>query len=119
MVPLERVLKERRPGGGQSFHFKAGEPPPPPPPEPRRPFEFKVIDIVSREVLAEAADARTTVKTLEDVRSIVDVMVYVWDPDRGCWRLLTLSETQALWEYRGRIDQADVTAAGAAAADPS
>jgi hypothetical protein len=49
------------------------------------------------------------------VRSIVDVTVYVWETQTERWRMLTYSETQKLWEYRGRIDQArraEVTAPG-------
>ena len=55
--------------------------------EPRQPRVFKVIDVMTREVLAEDADARSTVAVLEDVPSIVDVTVYVGTPrpsDGGC-----------------------------------
>jgi hypothetical protein len=39
---------------------------------------------------------------LGDVRSIVDVTVYVWEPSQDRWRMLTLGETRTLWDYRAR-----------------
>ena len=74
----------------------------PKPPEPRQPRRFKVVDVMTREVLAEDADTRTTVKLLDDVRSIVDVTISVWQPETERWRMLTLEEARSLWEYRGR-----------------
>jgi hypothetical protein len=59
--------------------------------------------VLTREVLAEGADARATVTLLEGVRSIVDVTISVWQPDEERWRLLSLEETRALWDYRGRL----------------
>jgi hypothetical protein len=47
-------------------------------------------------------DARTAIGVLEDVDSVVDVRIYVWDPGAARWVLLTLGEQNALWEYRGR-----------------
>jgi hypothetical protein len=38
---------------------------------------------------------------LEDIRSVVDVLVDVWEPDTGDWRRLTLGEQKALWGFRG------------------
>jgi hypothetical protein len=61
---------------------------------------------MTREVLADGADTRTTVKLLEDVRSIVDVTIWVWQPDSERWRMLSLEEARSLWEYRGWMDDA-------------
>jgi hypothetical protein len=107
MVPLERV--ERKPGSDAvpGFSFPALKPPAPSEPEPRAPWRFKVVDVQTREVLAEDADARSTIQALEPVRSIVDVNVWVWQPERDRWRMLTMDELRALWEYRGQL--ADVT----------
>ena len=110
MVPLERVLQRGAdatrglgfPGFGPD---KAETRHAPDTPEPRGPLEFRVIDIMTRQVLAEHADARTTVEVLEEVRSIVDVTIYVWDRKRERWRMLSLGETQALWNYRGRSEE--------------
>jgi len=65
-----------------------------------------VVDVMTREVLADGTDTRTTVKLLGDVRSIVDVTIWVWQPDAERWRMLTLEESRALWNYRGRMDDA-------------
>ncbi|HUJ34105.1 MAG TPA: hypothetical protein VLW51_02770 [Solirubrobacteraceae bacterium] len=59
---------------------------------------------MTREVLADGADTRATVRLLEDVRSIVDVTIWVWQPEAERWRMLTLEEARSLWEYRGRMD---------------
>jgi hypothetical protein len=61
--------------------------------EPRR---FRIVDTRSRELLADDVDARQAVEALDEVRSVVDVSVYVSRPE-GDWRLLTLGEQKALW----------------------
>jgi hypothetical protein len=70
-------------------------------PEPRGPRRFKVVDVMTRKVLAEGADARTTVDLLRDVRSIVDVAIYVWEEKAGKWQQLTQREARMLWDLRG------------------
>jgi hypothetical protein len=72
------------------------------PPEPRQPRRFKVVDVMTLEVLAEGAGARATIDLLKDVRSVVDVRIYVWDPADDRWRLLTLREQRILWDLRDR-----------------
>ena len=101
MVPLESVL--RKPAGrGEPIYV----PPPPPPPkaaapaEPRSARLFKVIDVRSREVLAEGATARATIDVLNGVRSIVDVNVYAWMPAAERWRILSFDEQRLLWSRR-------------------
>ena len=71
-------------------------------PEPKLPRKFKVVDVMSRRVLAEGADARTTIDLLEDVRSIVDVSIYVWEPKADKWKGLSQREAHMLWDLRGR-----------------
>ena len=51
-------------------------------------------------VLAEDADARTTLDVLRGTRSIVDVRIYVWRPKEGEWELLTFDERKILWDLR-------------------
>jgi hypothetical protein len=100
MVPLEKVLRgpaEPVPG----FGFRKQAPGEPEPSEPREPYRFKLTDVMTREVLAEGVDARAAVRTLEGIRSIVDVVVYVWEPTTGRWRMLTFGEVRALWDRRG------------------
>ncbi len=101
IVPLERT--QRKPGSDEVPGFFFPELKPVPDPEPRQPRSFKVVDVMTREVLAEGVDARTAVSALEDVDSIVDVTVSVWDSHAERWRMLSFGEKRALWDYRGRI----------------
>jgi hypothetical protein len=106
MVPLDSVLRKGSdtvPG----FHFPKLKPPDPRELGPQAPRRFKVVDVQTREVLAEDADARTTIGALEPVRSIVDVTVSVWQPERERWRMLTMDELRALWAYRGRLEESE------------
>ena len=100
MVPLESIL--RKPAGrGDAIYVPPARPPKAPAPaQPRSARMFKVIDIRSREVLAENATARATIQVLNAVRSIVDVNVYVWIPAAEKWRLLTFDEQLLLWSCR-------------------
>jgi hypothetical protein len=111
MVPLDRVLHK----GSNSvpgFVLPQLKPAEPQPSQPRAPRQFKVVDVVTREVLAEGADARDTVKVLEHVRSIVDVTIWIWQPETERWLILPLEDSRALWEYRGRLgEQANGAAA--------
>lgn len=101
VVPLDRT--ERKPGSDAVPGFSFPELKPLPDPEPRGPRSFKVVDVMTRQVLAEGVGARDAVSALEDVNSIVDVTVSVWDPDGERWRMLSFGEKQALWDYRGRV----------------
>jgi hypothetical protein len=105
MVPLERVLKQ---GSEQvpEFVLPKRRPPSPPAAEPKQPYRFKVVDVMTRQALAEDVDAPGAVEALEGVRSIVDINVYVWEPESGRWRRLTFGETKTLWEYRRDLDKA-------------
>jgi len=102
VVPLEKIQR-RRPSEPERLYVPPRpRPKPPPAPVPKEPHRFKVVDLMTREVLAEDVDARTTVEVLGGVRSIVDINVYVWRPDRQDWRLLPLEDKRALWEFRSR-----------------
>ena len=98
MVPLEKKVDRSRQGSAplvvQQKEKRAKEP------EPRGPRRFKVVDVMTRKVLAEGADARTTVDLLRDVRSIVDVAIYVWEDKAGRWQQLTQREARMLWDLR-------------------
>jgi hypothetical protein len=103
MVPLESVL--RKPGQSNSvpgFVFRKLERAPEEP-EPPAPHRFRVVDVMTREVLADDVDARAAVHALEGMRSVVDVIVYVWEPESERWRMMTFGETEALWAYRGSV----------------
>lgn len=101
MVPLEDVL--RKPGSAPipGFGFRKLEPQEAEQPGPPEPHRFKVVDLMTREALAEDVDAVTAVHVLEDVRSIVDVSIFVWEPAAEQWRRLSFGESRLLWGYRG------------------
>lgn len=101
MVPLEKRKTKRERSRDVLYvpREHAARPAKPPAPKPAR--TFKVVDVVSRQVLTQGADARTTVDVLKSVRSIVDVHVYVWQPVRETWRMLGLDELRLLWDHRG------------------
>jgi hypothetical protein len=104
MVPLEKVLKKPAPADQRILRIprrKAGEVPEPESVTRREPYRFRIVDVMTRQVLADDVDARGTVAALEDVRSVVDVLIDVWEPDTGDWRRLTLGEHKTLWGYRG------------------
>jgi hypothetical protein len=101
MVPLEKVLErgDRRPER-ISVARRRRVRRPDPEPEPRMPPKFRVVDVMTQEVLADEADTRTTVELLRGIRSTVDVHVHVWDEAAERWRLITQHEQAALWKLR-------------------
>jgi hypothetical protein len=111
MVPLEKVLQRKGPAAPKD-----------PPsslrlrrrrrdrvvdeeqaPKPRQPRRFKIVDVMTREVVAEGVGARETLELLGRTRSTVDVRVYAWDPKATDWRPLTIGE-QRLMRDRGVTD---------------
>jgi hypothetical protein len=108
MVPLERVLQS--PSSNTTTPVRVPRKPrprPAPEPAPRAPRRFKIVDLLTRQVLGEDMSAAATVAALRDVRSVVDVNLYVWEPARKRagherWRLLTVAEQGAMWELRDR-----------------
>jgi hypothetical protein len=103
MVPLEKTLEKpadepvrRRARPVPRRERRAREP------EPTPPRRFRVIDALSRELLADDADAPATLEILRDVEQPVDVSVYVWEPKAETWRLLTSREKSLLWDFRDR-----------------
>jgi len=103
VVPLEKVPE--RSAAEQELATVTLERPPRKieQPQPLGPLTFKVLDIRSGEVLAEGTDTRETIELLADVRSVLDVRIYVWMQRAGRWRLLTLEEQRAIWRFRDRV----------------
>lgn len=99
MVPLEAVLEKPRP---KEHLLPPGtrRKKPEPAPAPRAARRFRLVDIASREVLAEDVGARRLLELLGGRRS-VDVTIHVWEPEQEKWRLLTLGERRPLWERAG------------------
>jgi hypothetical protein len=102
MVPLESVLRKPSPPKPPLLPPAKPQPRKPKPPEPRAPRRFRVIDVTTRELLADEASARETLEVLGGVRSSVDVNVFVWAEKAQTWRLLSLAEQRALWDRRPR-----------------
>jgi hypothetical protein len=101
MVPLEKVL--RKPASGEPLYVPPKRAPrPPKEPEPKPPRSFRIVDVITGDVLGEHLDTRSAIAALEDVGSVVDVRIYAWDHGTERWVLLTLGEQKALWEFRGR-----------------
>lgn len=105
MVPLERVLKSP---SSKSTPTPLYVPPkrrprPAPAPEAPAPRRFKIVDLLTRQVLGEDVSTLETIEVLRGVRSVVDVNVYVWEPGHERWRLLTVGEQGAMWELRDRV----------------
>ena len=67
-------------------------------PAPRAPRRFRIIDVMTRQVLADDVSVRDAVDALGDVHSVVDVNIYVWHDEPARWRLLTLGDQRALLE---------------------
>ena len=101
MVPLEKVLKQ--PGAGpqpavasKRRRRRARAP------EPTPARRFKLVDVMTREVLAQDVDARSALEVLARFPTVVDVRVYVWQPKSEKWRVLGIAEQQAMWDLRDR-----------------
>jgi hypothetical protein len=72
-------------------------PRPPRPSEPPAKTTFRVVDVLSGEVLGDDIDAREAVETLARMRSALDARVYLRHGPRARWRLLSLGDTRRLW----------------------
>jgi hypothetical protein len=104
--PLEDALAKPRSERGLSLVELKRPPAPEQPPAPPEPLRFRVVDVMSANVLGEDIDARETVGLLEGMRSVLDARISVWVPSAGRWRLLGLDEQKALWGFRGRAQAA-------------
>jgi hypothetical protein len=105
VVPLDKVLKTPAPTKPEPEFLRRrprSQPAPEqaPAPEPSRPRRFKVVDVMTRQVVAEDADARTTLDELERFRNLVDVDIFSWDRSRERWRPITMDEKRTIWGFR-------------------
>jgi hypothetical protein len=100
MVPLDTVTER---SSGAEPVFVRRKPRPAVKPNAHSPtaaHEFRIVDLVTRETLADRAGTREAVDVLKELRSPVDISVYVWREQPGRWRLLTFEEKRALWDLR-------------------
>jgi hypothetical protein len=107
MVPLERLEQRKRLQGVRKRLrvIARGESAAPAAPvvdaePPRVPRRFKVVSVLSRQLLADDVGLSEALEALRGVGSVVDANVYVWEPDEEGWRPLTLSERRTLWAFR-------------------
>jgi hypothetical protein len=107
VVPFEPTLKPAR--VEQELELVELDRPPraAPPSGPPEPLRFKVVDVMSSQVLAEDVGAREAVQALEGLRSVLDARIFLWGAEKDRWLLLTLDEIKALWAFRGRLDGPD------------
>jgi hypothetical protein len=104
MVPLEHTLNRADHVRGLELVDLGGpsrEQPEAAPPERLR---FKIVNVMSAQVLAEGVEAREAVRVLEGLGSLLDARIFLWAGRIGRWRLLSLDESKALWAFRGRLD---------------
>jgi hypothetical protein len=98
MVPLESVTK--RPSTPEPVSVpRKPQPRKPEPAAPRAPRRFRVVDVMTRQHVVDDAGAAEVIEALREVRSIVDVNVYVWQEDRARWRPLTFGEQRAMFDF--------------------
>jgi hypothetical protein len=57
---------------------------------------------MSAQALGEGIGAWEAVRLLEGMRNVLDARIFVWNAESDRWRLLSLAESKALWEFRGR-----------------
>jgi hypothetical protein len=98
MVPLERTKKRSSNVDPVFVPRERAQDPESPATEPRERYRFRIVDVMTRRPVVDDAGAREAVDALKEVRSIVDVEVYVWDEEQERWRLLSLPEQRAMLE---------------------
>ena len=107
MVPLEKIERDPSSPGGRIIVPRERAEKPAREPVPKSPPRFKVVDVMTRQVLAEGADTRATVDLLEGIRSVVDVSVYAWDDAAERWQALGMGDRRKLFALaHGHRDRA-------------
>ena len=110
MVPLERATK-RSSAVEPVLIARERAPRVQPAAAPRPVPKFRVVDVMTRQALADDATTRETAAVLCDIRSIVDVNVYVRRGSQERWQLLPLADLRALWELARAQAPANTAAA--------
>ena len=96
VVPLEKVQKKP-----EVKPRRARPKPRPRAPEPspsREAPRFKLVDVMTKRVLAEDVDTQKAVEVLEGARSVVDVAIYA--REGGGWEKLGYADKKKLWGFR-------------------
>jgi len=100
MVPLDSVENRPEPAHERMWVPPERRPREPEAPQPRAPRRFRVVDVLTRQVLADDADVSTTLAVLGGVERMLDVSLFIWEPEKETWRLLSMTEQQAVWQRR-------------------
>jgi hypothetical protein len=98
MVPLERVQKKSSGQAERPYVARKARRAEREDSRPREPRKFRVVDVMTRQVSADGVGTREAIDVLRKFRSVVDVDVYVWQPERDRWRRLTFGERSELWK---------------------
>ena len=100
MKPLEPA--RAKPDDARELALVTLERPPRPTPEqpPPEPLRLKVVDALGARTLGEDVDVREAVRLLDDVRSPLDVRVFVRAGADARWRLIGRDELKTLWAFR-------------------
>ena len=95
MVPLDDRRKPSEVDAAHPQFVVTRSEPEPRPAEPRAPRRFRVVDVMTRQVLAENVGIREAAALVRS-RRLVDVNVSVWEAKGERWRLLTHAEQRLL-----------------------
>src|SRR5437899_24013 len=97
MVPLESATNRSSTMEPVFVPRQPSQSPRPPEPKPKAARRFRIVDLMTRQALVDGASTREAVAALKDVRSIVDVSVYVWHEEHDRWWLLTFAQKHTFW----------------------
>jgi hypothetical protein len=96
MVPLKSIEKRSSTTAPVLVRRKSARPSKQHVSEPKAPRRFRIVDLMTRQTLVDDASTQEAVNALKDVRSAVDVNVYVWQEARERWRLLPFADKRAM-----------------------
>ena len=99
-MPLDRFEHPEEPKPAKVWVPPKRTPREPEPPKPRAPRRFRALDVVTREVLLDDGSVAEMLEMLRAVEHVNDVNLYVWEPEREIWRLLSMAEQRVVWERR-------------------
>jgi hypothetical protein len=97
MVPIEKRAAD---GGGRGAIVVKPRPAPEAPVIRRRPHRFKIVDVMTRQTLAEDVDLRGALDLMRGLRSVVDIDVFARVEEADEWRHLSQHERRLIWERR-------------------
>ena len=99
-MPLDRFEHPEEPKPGKVWVPPKRTQREPEPPKRRAPRRFRALDVVTREVLLDDGSVAEMLEMLRAVAHVNDVNLYVWEPERESWRLLSMAEQRLVWERR-------------------